>query len=101
VHWDQVINQAIGLLAIAVGGWLGRRIITPTDAQRAAHLDKIASGAASLAVSMFPNQPWAILLENTVKQIAAAAGVPTANRDAIQRAAAAALTALGKAPNGK
>jgi hypothetical protein len=44
-------------------------------------------------VSLNPNAKWAELLQLTVNAISTAAGVPTTNKDAIERAAAAALAA--------
>lgn len=95
-HLD--LGLILNAVALVIGTWLGSRIIQPRDHDRAAHLDAIAQGAAALAVSLFPNATWLVLLEQTVKQIASAAGVPTRNVAALNRAAAAALTRLGKAP---
>jgi len=97
MHFD--FGQLIALAATLIGGWLGHRLTKPKDRDRAALLDQIAEGAAALVVSLFPSEHWSVLLENVVKQIAAAAGVPTRNVDAIERAAASALTKLGKNPN--
>jgi hypothetical protein len=96
MHFDW--NQIISLATLVIGTFLGHRIIKPRDHDRAAHLDQIAAGAAALVVSLFPGAAWAVLLENVVKQIAAAAGVPTRNVMALNRAAAAALTNLGVKP---
>jgi hypothetical protein len=94
------INSLIGLIATGLGAWLWNRAITPKDHERAALLEKIATGAAALVVSLNPGKAWAALLELIVQQIASAPGVPTANQQAIQRAAADALTKIvGVAPN--
>lgn len=82
--------------ATVIGGWIGTRIIRPRDHDRAEALDRIARGAATLVVSLYPKADWATLLKAVVDQIADSAG--TRNRNAIERAAASALTALGKNP---
>lgn len=94
MHFD--LGSIIGLAATIAGTWLGTRIIRPRDHQRAAALDAIAQGAAALVVSLNPNAKWADLLKSVVQQIAAAAGVPTQNKDAIERAAAKALMTFGR-----
>lgn len=96
IHLD--LAGIIGLAATAVGTWLGHRIIQPRDHERAAALEAIAKGAAALVLSLNPTAKWAELLRMVVDQIASAAGLPTRNRDAIERAAAAALIGLGKDP---
>jgi predicted MFS family arabinose efflux permease len=92
------INQWLGFAALVIGSWLGSRIVKPRDSERASLLAEIAKAAAALAVSMNPNASWKLLLVNVVNQIATAAGVPTKNQAAIQRAAALALTDLGVKP---
>lgn len=93
------IQPAIELFATALGGWLLHRISKPRDHDRAALLALIAKDVAAFVVSMFPNKTWAELLQLVVQRIAASAGLPTKNAQAIENAAAAALIALGKAPN--
>jgi hypothetical protein len=104
-HWIPIIGPFVGLLATAVGGWIAKHLGAIADAkqhetalQRATVLEKIAEGAAALAVSLYPTAPWATLLKQVVSMIASAAGLPTTNASAIERAAAAALTKLGKLP---
>ncbi len=92
------IGTALAAAATLFGGWLGTRIVTPKDHERAALVAVIASGAAALVVSMYPGKPWAELLELIVRQIEASAGLPTRNTTAIKQAAAKALAALGKPP---
>ncbi len=96
MHFD--LGSIVGLLATVVGGWLGTRIIKPRDHERAQALEAIARGAAALIISLNPAAKWAELLKLVVDLIANAAGVPTRNRDAIERAAASALVSMGKAP---
>lgn len=93
------VTQLILAAAVAVGSWIGTRIIKPTDKDRAEHLDVIARAAAALVVGMNPTAPWATLLQNVVNQILTAAGLPTSNRAAIERAAANALASLGRLPD--
>lgn len=92
------LGNLLGAIAIGVGAWIGHRVTKPRDHERAAVLDRIAQGAAALVVRMNPTSSWAVLLQNTVQMIAAAAGLPTKNAGAIERAAASALSTLGKAP---
>ena len=86
------------MIATALGGWIGTRIITPTDHQRASLLDTIATGAAAYIVATYPGKPWTELVLLVVQRIKSAAGLPTDNSTAIENAAAAALAALGKVP---
>lgn len=96
------IGPLIGIVATGLGGWLARKIGGAHDQQAAFHraqiLSVIAQDAAALVVSLNPTASWATLLEQTVKQIASAAGLPVTDQQAIQRAAASALSALGKLP---
>jgi uncharacterized membrane protein len=96
MHFD--LGSLVGLAATLLGTWLGTRFLKPKDHDRALLLEKIAEGAAALVVATFPTASWATLLQNVVTQVAKAAGLPTQNGDAIERAAAAALLKLGKAP---
>lgn len=96
-HIDPLtVLAAVSAVATLLGGWLGHRIITPRDHERAAAIAIIARDAAALVVSMNPKADWATLLKSVVEQIATAAG--TTNREAIERAAAQALTQLRKNP---
>jgi len=96
MHFNDWIWPIIGILATGLGTWLGSRIIQPRDHDRAQALTEIAKGGAALVVSLFPKADWPTLLKAVVDQISASAG--TTNRSAIERAAASALTALGKNP---
>jgi hypothetical protein len=93
------LGSLIGLAATLLGGWIGTRIIKPRDHERASALDAIARGAAALVISLNPTAKWADLMAQVVAQISTAAGLPTRNKDAIERAAALALTDRGKLPN--
>jgi hypothetical protein len=92
------LGSIVGLIATVAGLWLGTRIIKPRDHERAAALDAIAKGATALVISLNPTAKWAELIKQIVSTISSSAGLPTANKDAIERAAAAALVAAGKAP---
>ena len=91
-----ILSPVVLGLAVSFGHWLGSKIKSPTDAERATILEKIADGAAALVVAMNPKANWTDLLKSVVQAIEAAAGVPTKDAGAIERAAAAALTKLGK-----
>lgn len=93
------INPLIALLATALGGFFAHRFTSPKDLERASLLSKIAAGAAAFMVGLYPNKAWAELLQLVIGQIAAAAGLPTKNAAAIERAAADALAQLGKLPD--
>lgn len=80
--------QAVGTI---VGTVLALRIIKPDDAKRAELLARIANDAAALVVAMYPTKPWADMLRLVIEAITKAAGVPTKNAAAIERAAASAL----------
>lgn len=90
-----------GVLTLAVASWIGHRVTSAKDHERAALLSTIANDAAALAVSKFPASPWSVLFQETVAQISDASGLPTGNADAINRAAAGALKAAGVAAPAK
>lgn len=92
------IQPAIELLATAVGGWLLHRISKPSDRARAELLALIAKDSVAFILAMYPNKPWAELLQLAVQRIAAAAGLPTKNQQAIENAAIAALRDHGVIP---
>lgn len=94
------IDRALGILALALGTWISNRIVKPKDHERAELLARIADAAAALTLSLYPKATWAELLDKVVQNILAAAGVPTRDRGAVERAAAAALANRGKLPNG-
>ena len=94
-----ILGPIVGLLATAVGAWLAHRIKNPTDMDRATLLSRMAAEAAALIVSLYPSKPWAELLTMVVQRMSAAAGIPTKSAQAIENAAAHALTMLGKNPN--
>jgi len=91
-----IINSLLGIVGVALGGLIAKALHTPQDHDRALLLEKIADGAAALVVSMNPRAQWADLLKQVIKAIEAAAGLPTDNAAAIERAAAASLARLGK-----
>lgn len=93
-----VLSPVLLGLGVALGNWFHGRIVKPADYQRASILQQIAEGAAALVISTNtnPKATWPDLLKQIVQAIESAAGLPTHNADAIQRAAAAALTKLGK-----
>jgi hypothetical protein len=93
-----LLGQLGSLALAAVGAWIGSRIIKPTDKQRAEHLSRIAVEAAALCVSLYPGRAWPELVKLVVDAITKAAGVPTTNAQAIERAAAAALLSVGVKP---
>lgn len=100
LHLD--LTSLILAAAVAAGSWIGTRIIKPKDHERAQLLSAIGSAAAALVVAAAPpTASWPTLLEQVVRQISTAAGLPTRNAQAIERAAAAALTQLGKNPGVK
>ncbi len=92
------LGPLVGLLATGLGAWIGKRIITPKDHERAALLDTIAAGAASYIAGAYPGKPWAELVQLVIQRISTAAGLPTTNSTAIENAAALALARLGKGP---
>jgi hypothetical protein len=85
----------VPLVTLGVGSWVASRIVKPRDHERAQHLANIASDAVALVLANNPTASWATLLADAVRQISTAAGVPTNNAAAIQRAAAGALAKAG------
>ena len=91
-------GQLLQVAALALGTWLVTRIKKPSDKEKADLLSVIANDAAVLLVVMMPGASWATMLQALVVNISQAAGLPTKNADAIQRAAASALlNALARA----
>lgn len=97
--WGLLGNPAVlNLVLLGVGLLAARVIRTPADHERAALLARIANDAAALVVSTSGGKPWSVQFQAVVKAITTAAGVPTSNAAAIERAAAAALLAQGAKP---
>lgn len=93
----EIIEPLLKTAALIIGGLLLRRLSKPSDKARAEHLALIAGAAAALVRSKYPNATWSQLLQETVREISMAAGLPTRNGSAINRAAAEALSRLGTA----
>jgi len=93
-----VVKMVLNLGALVLGGWIARKMQQPKDHERAVLLARIAGDAATLVASKYPHAAWPELLQMVVRAVAGAAGVPTTNQAAIERAAASALHALGKRP---
>lgn len=98
MHFGNVWPVVFQVVTLGLAGLIAQRIRSPKDHERAAALDAIAQGAAALVVSLNPKAEWAALLEATVTQVLSVAGLPTDSNPAVQRAASAALTRLGKNP---
>lgn len=103
MNFDRVLGspafgQLISLTALFVGTWIAHRFTKPKDHERAALLATIANGCAALVLTVFPNQPWPVLLGETIARIEEAAGLPTNNEGAIRRAAIEALMDRGVKP---
>lgn len=92
--WD-LIGNAVGVVGLVIGALIAKALHTPADHERADILAKIAEGAAALVWSLNPKAKWADLLKQVIQAIESAAGLPTKNAGAIERAAAAALAKLG------
>lgn len=96
--WSNLLEAGIAAAGLWIGSTLAKSHANSATFQRAVVLEKIAAAAASIVVALYPTAPWALLLEQVVARVSAAAGLPTKNADAIERAAAHALTGLGKNP---
>lgn len=92
------LEAIVGPVALIVASLIIRSIKNPTDRDRASLLSTIANAAAALVVSKNPTAPWANLLADVIREISTAAGLPTQNAKAIERAAAEALAAQGVKP---
>jgi hypothetical protein len=89
------IAPALTPIGVLLTGWLHAKVTsTPSDADKAAHLAQLARDAAALAYSLFPNLPQQELVAKIVAILSTIAGVPTTNKDALERAATGALLAL-------
>jgi hypothetical protein len=98
--WDLLkpfVLPVAGVVAALLHGWL---VKSPSDQERAAHLAQMAHDAAAWVVAFFPALPEKDLIQKIVDTLAAAAGVPTTNPQALERAAAGALSAIRSAKPG-
>ncbi len=101
LNWLGIVQLVAGIAVPVIGAWFVKKFKTPTDLERAQLLAHIAEAAAALVVSLNPKADWATLLQQVVAQIAGAAGLPTSNASAINRAATLALMKAGvSAPAG-
>jgi hypothetical protein len=98
IDWHGLLNLAISVATLAIGGVIAHALHTPKDLERAQLLQQIAGDAAAYVVSTNPAAPWALMLADVVRKISTAAGLPTSNSAAIERAAAGALVSLGVKP---
>jgi hypothetical protein len=99
MHLDlNLLGPLIGLAATIIGGWLGHRIASPKDHDKAALLTRIAEETAAAIYAANPSAVWADLLRDTINRLAGAAGLPTTNAVAIENAATAALLKLRGGP---
>ena len=96
---NPVIHGLLPLVYVAAAGWIAQHITKPTDLDRAKLLSIIANAVAAYVLSLNPGAVWADLLRDVIQGISSAAGLPTRNAQAIERAAIAALIAHGKAPD--
>lgn len=96
--WLSIINIVAQLAVPVLGAWILKKLTGPVELARAQQLALIAKSAAALVVSLNPKGEWALLLQQVIAQISNAAGLPTSNVAAIQRAAALALTEAGVSP---
>lgn len=95
MHFDwNALAPLVGLAATIFGGWIGHRIASPKDHERAELLTRIAEETAAVIYASNPTAAWTDLVRDTVARIAGAAGLPTNNTTAIQNAATAALLKL-------
>jgi DNA-binding transcriptional regulator YdaS (Cro superfamily) len=92
-----MFGNVLGVLALALGGWIAAKLKKPTDLERATLLSTIAQDAAAMVLANNPTVGWVGLLEATIRQIAGASGLPTRNAPAIKRAASGALIRAGAA----
>lgn len=92
------VQLAVTVSIPILGRMIVTRLRTPSDVDRAQQLSIIANAAAALIVMRNPTSDWRMLLEQTIKQISAAAGLSTRNAAAIEREAAAALMRAGIKP---
>lgn len=87
-----------GIVLPALLGWLVKHSGTAKEHARTAALQAIAEGVAGMVIANNPANRWAQLLAETVKQLRIAPATPTANSEALTRAATAALIKLGAKP---
>lgn len=95
MDWKTLVLPLAGLVGALLHGWLSNR---PTDQERALHLAQMAHDAAALVSMTFPTLPEKDLIAKVVEQLASAAGVPTVDAGALQRAAAGAISELKAKP---
>lgn len=104
-HYLDLATKAVPIVGLALALWVSHRISRAADHQAEAHravtLSAIASDAAALVSTLVPAAtPVAHLIEQTVAEMSGAAGLPTTNPKAIERAAAGAVAELKRPANG-
>jgi hypothetical protein len=67
---------------------------TPSSAEKAAHLARLAQDAAASAYLLFPDLPAKDLVTKVVAMLSTIADVPTTDAAALERAASGAVAAL-------
>jgi len=84
-------KPVLGSVAIAIGSWLGRKFVKSSDDKnRAEIISRIADEALSLVILNNPSKwEYADLVRLLLDRLVDA--IPTANKDVLQRAAAAAV----------
>jgi len=85
--------------ALVLGGLIAKHVKTGADAARATALAQVAADCAAAVYANNPRLQWLELVKSTVAAITTAAGLPTRNRGAIERAAKAALLRVGVSPS--
>lgn len=89
------ITPALGPLSIVSAGLLHANITsTPSSAEKAAHLARLAQDAAASAYLLFPDLPAKDLVTKVVAILSTIAGIPTTDAAVLERAASGAVAAL-------
>lgn len=87
------IHAVLGFAVVGVGAWIAKALSTPTELQRAQHLSIIANDVAAEVVALMPGSTWAAQLEQVIRKLSQASGLPTTNANALARVATSALKA--------
>ena len=92
LDWSAVLTVVVAV-AVAI---LRQAIATPSDSERAQHLQTLADDAAAVVLNLDASRPAADMVKDVVAKVAASPSVPTQNPQRIEAAATAALVRLGK-----
>lgn len=93
-----ILNNLVPIAALALGGYIARRLTKQSSKDKAELLARIAADGARLLILANPAAKWPELMRMLIAQTSQAAGLNVTDKAAIERAAASALWDAGIRP---